>query len=229
MIWVPSETEAWEPAYVISANDSKSIVVKLKSTNKEIKIHGELSNFDNILTGSLEEKCENLVELESFSEGIILHHIKKRFHNDEIYTLVGNILIALNPYKSISNIYNQSVIDDIYRRVKSNLTTPPHIFTIGTIAVNNMKLDNKSQSILISGESGAGKTEGTKRILQLISTICGSTASRVGASIENQIIDSNPILESFGNNQQYTNYILLLEYYYHYYNNIIIVYYNIYV
>ena len=82
---------------------------------------------------------------------------------------------------------------------KSNKTQSPHVYSIAASALNNMIVDNLDQSILISGESGAGKTEATKKCLEFISTMCSSTGSRAGASVDKQILDSNPLLETFGN------------------------------
>ncbi len=149
MIWIPSETEAWEAAQVIGS-DAKTLSVRLKN-GKEAKIAGTVAKFDSIAQGALEEDCDNLVDLESFSEGIILHHAKKRFSEDKIYTFVGSILIALNPYKSI-DMYGLPVIDRIFNLTKQNETVPPHVFSIGAAAVRNMRQDNKDQSVLISGE-----------------------------------------------------------------------------
>eukprot|EP01031_Cornospumella_fuschlensis_P041081 gene41081-50117_t len=195
MIWIPNATEAWEVVQVVSS-DASSVTVKKMNGGADFKVPGNLSTFGSVNLTALEENCDNLVNLETFNEGIILHHIKKRFNQDKIYTYVGNILIALNPYKHI-DIYGLSVVERIYDQVKRKQDPPPHVFSIAANAVFNMREDAKDQSVLISGESGAGKTEATKKILQFISTICTSTASRIGPSIENQILDSNPLLESF--------------------------------
>ena len=149
MIWIPSETEAWEPAQLMSS-DAKSVTVKLKG-GKEVKIPGSLPKFDAIPPGAMEEECENLVNLENFSEGIILHHVKKRFSADEIYTFVGSILVAVNPYKTL-NIYDLGLVDHIYSLTKFNGAIPPHVFSIGAAAVYNMRYDSKDQSVLISGK-----------------------------------------------------------------------------
>jgi myosin heavy subunit len=82
---------------------------------------------------------------------------------------------------------------------RTNKVQIPHVFSIAASALNNLVVDNTDQSILISGESGAGKTEATKKVLQFLSTMAASTASRAGASVDTQILDSNPLLESFGN------------------------------
>lgn len=149
MIWIPNETEAWEAAQLISS-DAKSVTVKLKG-GKEVKIPGAVAKFDAIPPGSLDEECDNLVNLENFSEGIILHHVRKRFVTDEIYTFVGTILIAVNPYKNL-DIYDLALVDKIYTLTKFNGVIPPHVFSIGAAAVYNMRYDSKDQSVLISGE-----------------------------------------------------------------------------
>lgn len=148
MIWVPSDTEAWEPAYVIQS-DSTSVQVKTLS-NKELRLPKIANNYDSVTLSSLEEDCENLVNLESFCEGIILHHVRKRFRINKIYTSVGSILVAINPYKTV-DIYGPKVVDLIYEKTKKNEVTPPHVFSIGAAAVHRMRLDAKDQSVLISG------------------------------------------------------------------------------
>ena len=148
MIWVPSETDAWDAVHMVGS-DGKSVTVRMKN-GAEVKIPGDASKFDPVTAEALEEDCENLVELESFGEGIILHHIRKRFLDDVIYTFVGNILIALNPYKPLP-LYELPMIDKIFNLTKEEEALPPHVFSIGSLAVQNMKNDAKDQSILISG------------------------------------------------------------------------------
>jgi myosin heavy subunit len=149
MIWIPSDTDAWEAVKVID-NDFKTITVKLKD-DKEFKILGNIKNFDSLEQESLNKEYDNLVESESFCEGIILHHTKKRFYNDNIYTYVGNILIALNPYKYI-DMYNPQLVNTIFQQTKLSERVAPHVFSIGATAVINMRNDCKDQSILISGK-----------------------------------------------------------------------------
>jgi myosin-6 len=149
MIWVNHPTDAWEPVTVVS-NDTSTITVRNRSGGNEYKIPGNIAHFDTVTPQALDEDCENLVTLEAYNEGIILHHIKKRFAVDKIYTLVGNILIALNPYKTI-NIYDLPFIEKIHDNTKYKGEPIPHIYTIAAAAVQNMKQDKKDQSVLISG------------------------------------------------------------------------------
>lgn len=91
-------------------------------------------------------------------------------------------------------------MEDVYTSIRRNdLRLRPHVFTIAAMSLARMKSDQKNQCVLISGESGAGKTETTKKILQFISQMSHSSSSRGSISVENQILDSNPILEAFGN------------------------------
>jgi myosin-7 len=179
----------------VSATAS-SITVRV--AGKDVTKPGAITKYDAIAGAALEEECENLVDLESFNEGIILHHVKTRFNKQVIYTFVGSILIALNPYKPL-DLYGVPVMEATMNKIKAAAKLPPHVFSIGATALFNLRMEGKDQAVLISGESGAGKTEATKRILQFLSTMAGSTSSRVGVSVEKQILDSNPLLESFGN------------------------------
>lgn len=150
MIWIASETEAWEPAQLVSV-ESNALIVKRKSNGQEVKVPGTINSFDQVTQSALDEDCENLVNLEVYNEGIILHHVKKRFQHDKIYTMVGNILIAVNPYKTL-DIYSMQIVDKIYNKVKNRDESFPHIYTIGAAAVLNMREENKDQSVLISGK-----------------------------------------------------------------------------
>lgn len=108
-------------------------------------------------------------------------------------TYVANILIAVNPYKEISELYSPQSIKRY--QGKSLGEQPPHVFAIADKAFRDMKVLKQSQSIIVSGESGAGKTESTKHLLRYL---CDSYGAAVGP-IEQKILDANPVLEAFGN------------------------------
>jgi len=172
----------------------------LLPTGQETQLAGPIEQYDGVSQGELNHACDNLEDLENFGEGIILHHVQKRYASDVVYTHVGSILVAMNPYKSLqASLYTVDLMEKMLHKVKNNLKTPPHVFSTGAMALHAMRTEQKDQAVLISGESGAGKTETTKKILQFLSTMTGSTASRTGVSVEVQILDSNPILEAFGN------------------------------
>jgi myosin heavy subunit len=150
MIWIPSESEAWELGSVVSSN-AKSTIVKLLSNGKQVTLPQPEEKFDHLSSlNLLDEVCHNLVDLESFSEGMILHHIRKRYSQDAIYTFVGSILVAVNPYKTLS-IYQTNDIESVFTMKKNKEAGAPHIFAVGADAVLHMRQDSLDQSVLISG------------------------------------------------------------------------------
>jgi myosin heavy subunit len=129
--------------------------------------------------------------LDEFSEGAIIHQIRQRYKNDDIYTYIGNILIAVNPFKQLG-IYGNTTLQKYFGKNTSALD--PHVFAVANITYQSLLREKIDQSIIISGESGSGKTETTKLVLQFLSDVAGSKTG-----VEQQIMLSNPILEAFGN------------------------------
>lgn len=134
---------------------------------------------------------EDMISLGDLHEAGILRNLLIRYNENFIYTYTGSILVAVNPYQ-ILPIYTAEQIK-LYKDRKIG-ELPPHIFAIGDNSYSHMKRFNQDQCIVISGESGAGKTESTKLILQYLAAISGKHSW-----IEQQILEANPILEAFGN------------------------------
>ncbi|MEE6476461.1 hypothetical protein FKM82_011082 [Ascaphus truei] len=126
------------------------------------------------------------------NEATLLHNIKVRYSKDKIYTYVANILIAVNPYFDLPKLYSSECIKQY--RGKSLGTLPPHVYAIADKTFRDMKVLKMSQSIIVSGESGAGKTENTKFVLRYLTESYGS-----GQDIDERIVEANPLLEAFGN------------------------------
>ncbi|CAG4943818.1 unnamed protein product [Colias eurytheme] len=134
---------------------------------------------------------EDMISLGDLHEAGILRNLLIRYNDNLIYTYTGSILVAVNPYQ-ILPIYTADQIK-LYKERKIG-ELPPHIFAIGDNAYAHMRRYGQDQCIVISGESGAGKTESTKLILQYLAAISGKHSW-----IEQQILEANPILEAFGN------------------------------
>lgn len=136
----------------------------------------------------------------------LLHSLRVRYARDDIYTFVGPILISINPYKKIPNFFNEEKMV-CYHKSPSHKATPPHIFVIAEAAYTSLMLSvskpaARNQAIVISGESGAGKTESTKVIMSYLAKITLmnnlSKSSSIG-ELEQLVLNTNPILEAFGN------------------------------
>jgi len=153
----------------------------------------------------------NLGDMEDMSEAPCNYQLRERYKVDNIYTLMGNILVAINPYKLLP-IYSSYHISQYSQEGTDNQTKPPHIFGTSARAYEGMKIARKNQAVIISGESGSGKTESTKLILQFLGEM-SRQASTMGSvedsshisSVEQEVLLSNPILEAFGNAKTLAN------------------------
>ncbi|XP_041868353.1 unconventional myosin-XV [Melanotaenia boesemani] len=139
-----------------------------------------------------EDGVEDMTQLEEMHEGAVLLNIKKRFEREIIYTYIGSILVSVNPYR-MYNIYGTDVVL-LYKGCALG-ENPPHLFAIANAAYSKMMDAKHNQVIIISGESGSGKTEATKLVLRYLATI--HHKSNLAQQIE--ILEAAPLLESFGN------------------------------
>ncbi|KAG5519156.1 hypothetical protein PMAC_002244 [Pneumocystis sp. 'macacae'] len=136
---------------------------------------------------------DDLTLLSVVKDEFINDNLKKRFQNKEIYTYIGNVLISVNPFQDLG-IYTNEVLQSY--RGKNRLEEKPHVYAIAESAFYNMVAYKENQCIIISGESGAGKTEAAKHIMQYISHI--SSGNSQIEEIKNVVLATNPLLESFG-------------------------------
>lgn len=131
----------------------------------------------------------------------VLWNLKVRYQQDDIYTYTGSILIAVNPFAPMPHLYGPHMMGQ-YRGVQLGEISP-HVYAIADTAYCQMRRNRKSQSILVSGESGAGKTETSKLIMQYLAWMGGyldnGDAGGSGRGVEQQVLESNPLLEAFGN------------------------------
>ncbi|XP_016837595.1 myosin heavy chain, muscle isoform X8 [Nasonia vitripennis] len=147
------------------------------------------------------EKAEDMSNLTYLNDASVLHNLKQRYYHKLIYTYSGLFCVAINPYKRYP-VYTQRCAK-LYRG-KRRSEVPPHIFAISDGAYVNMLTNSENQSMLITGESGAGKTENTKKVIAYFATVGASTkkdpsASEKKGSLEDQVVQTNPVLEAFGN------------------------------
>ncbi|KAI9497703.1 P-loop containing nucleoside triphosphate hydrolase protein [Zychaea mexicana] len=145
------------------------------------------------------DRVEDMAELTHLNEPSVIHNLTLRYHTGETYTYSGLFLVAVNPYRKLP-IYSQDYIQSYKGRRRGEL--PPHIYAVADQAYHDMVQDGDDQSILITGESGAGKTENTKIVIQYLAAVANTA---VRSEIEQQILQANPILEAFGNAQTIRN------------------------
>jgi myosin heavy subunit len=179
-VWVKKEND-WKHGILLGEEDN---LYKI-NINGNIKYYNTycIKNDDSI------DDMDNMIDIPHLNEPSILNGIDLRYNNNKIYTYTGNILISVNPFNDLG-LYSNDLIKDYH----SNKETSPHIYNIARDSYNNLIKTNNNQSILVSGESGAGKTHATKIMMEYITSVSGKNKD-----IEDKILLSNPILEAFGN------------------------------
>ena len=146
--------------------------------------------------GDVPDHCQ-LVHL---SPPTLLENTRVRFESDKIYTYVGDILVAVNPFKWITGIYAPSVMEACKGKKLHNASCGPHVFAIAEKAYVQMRKTQKSQCVVVSGESGSGKTETNKQLMNyLVFRGVPEDGGRGTSDLTQKILDANPILEGFGN------------------------------
>ncbi|XP_070831006.1 myosin-10 isoform X5 [Chaetodon trifascialis] len=196
LVWVPSERHGFEAASVREERGDE-VVVELAENGKKAVV-----NKDDIqkMNPPKFSKVEDMAELTCLNEASVLHNLKDRYYSGLIYTYSGLFCVVINPYKNLP-IYSDNIIE-MYRGKKRH-EMPPHIYAISESAYRCMLQDREDQSILCTGESGAGKTENTKKVIQYLAHVASSHKGRkdhnIPGELERQLLQANPILESFGN------------------------------
>ncbi|XP_042581377.1 myosin-10 isoform X3 [Cyprinus carpio] len=196
LVWVPSERHGFEAASIREERGDE-VLVELAENGKKA-----LVNKDDIqkMNPPKFSKVEDMAELTCLNEASVLHNLKDRYYSGLIYTYSGLFCVVINPYKNLP-IYSENIIE-MYRGKKRH-EMPPHIYAISESAYRCMLQDREDQSILCTGESGAGKTENTKKVIQYLAHVASSHKGRkdhnIPGELERQLLQANPILESFGN------------------------------
>ncbi|XP_060116279.1 unconventional myosin-Va isoform X3 [Heteronotia binoei] len=196
-IWIPDPEVVWKSAELLKdykrgdkvlhlkLEDGKDLEYKLDPKTKELP---PLRNPD-ILVGE-----NDLTALSYLHEPAVLHNLKVRFIDSKlIYTYCGIVLVAINPYEQLP-IYGEDIINAYSGQNMGDMD--PHIFAVAEEAYKQMARDERNQSIIVSGESGAGKTVSAKYAMRYFATVSGSASE---ANVEEKVLASNPIMESIGN------------------------------
>jgi len=196
MAWLPVPGDDGFAKIEILKQEGDDCQVNLVETNEKRSVN---INECQPMNPPKFEMCTDMSLLSYLNEGGILHNLKSRYVANIIYTYSGLFCVAVNPYKRFP-IYTDIVIASY--RGKKRTELPPHVFAIADNAYSDMIQNRENQSILITGESGAGKTENTKKVIQYFASI-GAGQPKEGEakkmSVEDQVVMCNPVLEAYGN------------------------------
>ncbi|GER39217.1 myosin-related family protein [Striga asiatica] len=181
--WFQHPDGNWELGTILQASANKSLISLAEGKVLEVNSETLVPTNPDILDG-----VDDLMQLSYLNEPSVLSNLEYRYNQDMIYTKAGPVLVALNPFKKVP-LYGVEFIEGYKRKSMGS----PHVYAITDTAMREMIRDEVNQSIIISGESGAGKTETAKIAMQYLAALGG------GSGIEYEILKTNPILEAFGN------------------------------
>ncbi|KAI3323126.1 P-loop containing nucleoside triphosphate hydrolase protein [Xylariaceae sp. AK1471] len=213
--WQPDATEGWVASEVVNKSvDGDKVTLTFKLENEETKqvvvSVDALQNSNDpslppLMNPTMLEASDDLTNLSHLNEPAVLQAIRLRYAQKEIYTYSGIVLIATNPFARVDSLYVPGMVQ-VYAG-KQRETQAPHLFAIAEEAFIKMIKDSRNQTVVVSGESGAGKTVSAKYIMRYFATReppdNPGGRSKKGAEVmsetEEQILATNPIMEAFGN------------------------------
>ncbi|KAF7827472.1 myosin-1 [Senna tora] len=181
--WFQLPNGNWELGNIISTTGTESVISLSEGKVLKVKSESLVPANPDILDG-----VDDLMQLSYLNEPSVLYNLQRRYNQNMIYTKAGPVLVAVNPFKKVP-LYGNDYIEAYKRKAIES----PHVYAIAHMAIREMIRDEVNQSIIISGESGAGKTETAKIAMQYLAALCG------GSGIEYEILKTNPVLEAFGN------------------------------
>ncbi|KAG9160818.1 hypothetical protein Leryth_008662 [Lithospermum erythrorhizon] len=191
-VWVEDHAEAWIDGQVNRINGDEAEVETSNGKKVVTKLSKIYPKDMEVPAGGVDD----MTKLHYMHEPGVLENLKIRYELNEIYTYTGNILIAINPFQKLPHLYDKHMMQQYKGAGLGELS--PHVFAVADVAYRAMINYGKCNSILVSGESGAGKTETTKMLMRYLAFLGGRAATE-GRTVEQQVLESNPVLEAFGN------------------------------
>ncbi|TYG97779.1 hypothetical protein ES288_A10G065000v1 [Gossypium darwinii] len=191
-VWVEDPGLAWIDGEVIRINGNEIHVNTAHGKTVVTNISKAFPKDTEAPPGGVDD----MTKLSYLHEPGVLQNLATRYELNEIYTYTGNILIAVNPFQRLPHLYDTHMMEQYKGATFGELS--PHVFAVGDAAYRAMINEGKSNSILVSGESGAGKTETTKMLMRYLAFLGGRSGVE-GRTVEQQVLESNPVLEAFGN------------------------------
>ncbi|XP_014895992.1 unconventional myosin-Va isoform X1 [Poecilia latipinna] len=196
-VWIPDAEEVWKSVELTKdyKNDDASLQLMLEDgTTIDHKLDPKTKNLPYLRNPDILVGENDLTALSYLHEPAVLHNLKVRFIDSKlIYTYCGIVLVAINPYETLP-IYGTDIINAYSGQNMGDMD--PHIFAVAEEAYKQMARDERNQSIIVSGESGAGKTVSAKYAMRYFATVSGSASE---ANVEEKVLASNPIMEAIGN------------------------------
>ncbi|KAL6728752.1 hypothetical protein Aduo_010491 [Ancylostoma duodenale] len=198
--WVPDPEEGYVEAIITKTAGDNITVTIGQGTEKTFK-----KEMIQEMNPPKFEKTEDMSNLTFLNDASVLHNLRSRYSSMLIYTYSGLFCVVINPYKRLP-IYTDSVAGMYMGKRRTEM--PPHLFAVSDEAYRNMLINHENQSMLITGESGAGKTENTKKVIAYFAAVGASQQEQFGkkeetttkkVTLEDQIVQTNPVLEAFGN------------------------------
>ncbi|XP_066301041.1 unconventional myosin-Ia-like isoform X2 [Branchiostoma lanceolatum] len=162
---------------------------KQRRIQQALFMNGHTSNILESMVG-----VGDMVLLDPLTEEACINNVKRRFYAEDIYTYIGQVVVSVNPYKKVP-LFSPGTIQTY--RGRNLYELPPHIYAIADDAYRSMRDRNRDQCVIITGESGAGKTEASKIVMQYVAAVCGK--GEEVDRVKEQLLQSNPVLEAFGN------------------------------
>ncbi|TMS35327.1 hypothetical protein L596_002754 [Steinernema carpocapsae] len=197
-VWIPDAEEGYLAATVVSTNGDK-VTVTVDGTGSEKTVKKDVLQEMN---PPKFEKTDDMSNLTFLNDASVLYNLRARYASMLIYTYSGLFCIVVNPYKRLP-IYTDSVARIFMGKRRTEM--PPHLFAVSDEAYRSMLMHKENQSMLITGESGAGKTENTKKVISYFASVGASqqegnaNSDEKKVTLEDQIVQTNPVLEAFGN------------------------------